>query len=311
MDYVLLITVLASFRGVYLYSRGLWGSVLMDWMAYSGRQAPHQTWGWHFIITKNNLLHIIGMSLRWLWCSSYDSFINDTFPETTIYLIHPFAPGTKLFHNTTLKSLTLSSVLSGERQISPEPICRSRPFISILPSCITACHSPGQSWGRRAAYDPSPNQADEAPHLPSPPTSCKPCTLAELLHYQQCSPLKWWCHSPGPKKGQKMFNFWSLQLLIKPVNLVRVSMYALASLKLGFYFNPKWKWITFWPPASFQLNLPYCCTMHLDCSSNCSVEKLLHQLYMFPSLSKFRPVRVQNVCERMWGQFYIHQQSTM
>lgn len=50
--------------------------------------------------------------------------------------------------------------------------------------------------------------------------------------------------------------------------------------------------LTFWPPASFQLNLPYCSTMHLDWSSKRSAEKLLHQLYMFPSLSKFRPVKI-------------------
>lgn len=123
---------------------------------------------------------------------------------------HPFARGAGLFHNTTRRNLTLSSVLSCESQISPEPICRLRPFISIY---ITACLSPGQSWGRRAAYDPCPNQEDEAPHLPSPPTSCTPYTLAELLHYQLCSLPKWRCHSPGQKRDSyKLLNLTNLTI---------------------------------------------------------------------------------------------------
>lgn len=158
---------------------------------------------------------------------------------------HPFPPGIGLFHNTTPRSLTLISVLSYESQISPEPICRLRPFISAPPSCITACHSPGQSWGKRAAYDPSPNQEDEAPHLPSPPTSCTPYTLAELLHCQQCSPPKWWCHSPGPKRDRKYYTFesyifWSNPWFnLQPFNLVNVSIYAFESLKIGLCFNIK------------------------------------------------------------------------
>lgn len=134
------------------------------------------------------------------------------------------APGIGLFHNTPPRSLTSFSVLSCESQISPEPMCRlRRHFISTPPSCITACHSPGQSWGKRAAYDPCPHQEDEALHLPSPPTSCTPYTLAALLHYRQCSPPAWWCHSPGPKRDRKCYNLTTSDLtpdLISSLSIV-------------------------------------------------------------------------------------------
>lgn len=75
----------------------------MDWIAYSGRQAPHHTWGRHYIITKNTLLYIIGMSSCWLWCSSFDSLRHDA-----IYLMMIFLTFTRSYPSHRLELLPVT-----------------------------------------------------------------------------------------------------------------------------------------------------------------------------------------------------------